>query len=53
MGEWLEQPFKESDGDDEFQQTKMMLKDLKVITDPAELCIIHIQEYCSIAMHIG
>ena len=46
-GEWLNTPVNEWDRDEEYDAIKTLLKDLKVVNDPAERCIKDIQEYCN------
>ena len=47
-GEWLNTPVNEWDRDEEYDAIKTLLKDLKVVNDPAERCMKDIQEYCNL-----
>ena len=49
-GEWLDLPVEEWENNEEFQRIKSTLSDLKVVNDPAELCIKDIQEYCKLSL---
>ena len=44
-GDWLHLPVAEWETDQEYVKMKAVLKDLKVINDPAERCIKDIQDY--------
>ena len=49
-GEWLREPVDDWDSDDEYVRMRDILRDLKVVNDPAERCIKDIQEYCDLTM---
>ena len=43
-------PVEDWDSDDEYLNLREILKDLKVVNDPAERCVKDVQEYCNLTM---